>query len=695
MLKLTTAILFIGISLNILSQEVTWMYGSGDWTDDSVNDNAIDLEGNAYFTGFLSGGTVIGDTTYQSRGAYVAKFDADGNYLWSHRFGDFNTYGTALTIDSQNNVYVIGGYKMLNYEGYNLSYAWSQTFVMKISSAGQVLWLKGFGPAGTSGNFIARHAAADQNDNLYITGGFDIDVTIDDQVFNVTGREGFDNDIIVLRLDENGDLVHGIQLGSTSSESIQDIKIANNHLFLLGFGTGAVIDVNGVAYERPYEVYSFIAKFDLQGVTQWVRPLENGNDYQFDIDSQNNFVFAFQPWNSTINGYVGLKVEKTDDNGNELFSRVFNQTRVDKIGLAVEDLDIYLTAGFESEQIDQVTLTTDEIDVAILKFNEVGYLQWVSTLAGSEIDDGISISVRDNTIYVSGEYNSDELTANDHIITNNSGNNDNDFFFAALIDTTVNICPPDDAFAFQYPQIACQEDSVLITLTNDYAISIDWFKDGMLLDNSGENEIKITEPGVYTARINSETSCAVAEKRLVVDNESQASNETDLILYTLPEVAITTSTQILKGEMVVFNTKYNESYDYEWYIQRITNPKNLTNSNEVAVQFNRTFVDLIASVKATHKVTGCYKSDTLIFDVDQILHTEKYSDLSLFPNPASDFFEIKTSQIVTQSIIKDLSGRIVKSSEASTVDVSDLPKGVFIVEVYFKDSIARLKLIKQ
>ncbi len=695
MLKLTSTILFIGISLKLLSQEVTWMYGSGDWTDDRVNDNVIDQDGNVYFTGYLSGGTMIGDTTYQSWGAYVAKFDADGNYRWSHRFGDFSTYGTSLAVDSQNNVYVVGSYDRLNYEGTDLSYAWSQTFVMKISSDGQFMWLKGFGPAGTNGNFFPGTVQVDQHDHLYVAGRFNIDVTIGEEVFNVTGRERFDQDVLVLKLDEDGDLIHGIQLASTSAESIQDMKIVDDHVLLVGFSTGSVIDVNGYSYERPFEVYSFIAKFDLQGVTEWVRPLENGNNYQFGVDRQHNFVFAFQPWNTTINGYAGLKLQKTDEHGNELFARAFDQLNVDEIGIAVEDLDIYLTAGFESEQIDHWSLAAEGRDVAILKFNEVGYLQWGTSLAGSATDDGMSISVRDQSIFVTGEYNSAQLSADDQLIFNNSGNNDDDFFVARLLDTAEDLCPPDDAFTVQYPEIACRQDSIPITLTDDYAISVDWYKDGQLFEAGNVNEIKITEAGTYTILINAESSCAVAEKKLVVSNEDQVSNETDLILYDLPEVSITAPALILKDEDMVFSTIYDESYHYEWFIQRIKDPQNLTNSNEVTVRFEQTFEDVVASVLVTHKVTGCSQSDTLVFAVEQLLSAPEKAVVSLFPNPSGDHFEIKSSQPIVRSVVKDLSGRVIKSVRSSSVAVGDLPSGVYLVEIQFRDAIVTRKLVRR
>ncbi|CAN5290303.1 hypothetical protein BH09BAC5_BH09BAC5_22800 [soil metagenome] len=82
-------------------------------------------------------------------------------------------------------------------------------------------------------------------------------------------------------------------------------------------------------------------------------------------------------------------------------------------------------------------------------------------------------------------------------------------------------------------------------------------------------------------------------------------------------------------------------------------------------------------------------------------------DLNLFPNPATDHAQLNFSVTENQSIaiqVTDLSGRIVSTIErgeintgnyTETIDVSTLPKGIYLVNILGEKSIATQKLIVQ
>ena len=59
--------------------------------------------------------------------------------------------------------------------------------------------------------------------------------------------------------------------------------------------------------------------------------------------------------------------------------------------------------------------------------------------------------------------------------------------------------------------------------------------------------------------------------------------------------------------------------------------------------------------------------------------------LSVYPNPAKDI--INFSEEVSNIKIADFSGKIVKNiaTEERTIDVSDLPKGIYVVTAITKD----------
>jgi hypothetical protein len=74
---------------------------------------------------------------------------------------------------------------------------------------------------------------------------------------------------------------------------------------------------------------------------------------------------------------------------------------------------------------------------------------------------------------------------------------------------------------------------------------------------------------------------------------------------------------------------------------------------------------------------------------------------TIFPNPASDHLTLKFAQNTSKAEIKiynllgELRSTSRKSSTESTIDISDLSSGVYIIEVTTEKNIMRQKFIKQ
>ena len=74
--------------------------------------------------------------------------------------------------------------------------------------------------------------------------------------------------------------------------------------------------------------------------------------------------------------------------------------------------------------------------------------------------------------------------------------------------------------------------------------------------------------------------------------------------------------------------------------------------------------------------------------------------LTIFPNPASDHITLKFSQdtnatIKIYNLLGELKYNSIMSSPETTIDIADLAKGVYIVEVVIEKNIMREKFIKQ
>jgi len=87
-----------------------------------------------------------------------------------------------------------------------------------------------------------------------------------------------------------------------------------------------------------------------------------------------------------------------------------------------------------------------------------------------------------------------------------------------------------------------------------------------------------------------------------------------------------------------------------------------------------------------------------IFTSSNLANNESNSsenDVKIYPNPAKHFVNIASNKVIISIDIFDLSGKIILRSKESKINVSELPKGVYVVKINLSDSTSKLqKLIK-
>lgn len=92
--------------------------------------------------------------------------------------------------------------------------------------------------------------------------------------------------------------------------------------------------------------------------------------------------------------------------------------------------------------------------------------------------------------------------------------------------------------------------------------------------------------------------------------------------------------------------------------------------------------------------------DTYDAECSSVLSTTEniaHANLSIYPNPASDFIFIKNLKNPANYKISDTSGRLLKEGKivSEKVDVNVLPKGNYILQIVTKDNIQSYKFIKK
>ena len=132
---------------------------------------AVDAAGNIYITGSLFNSTTIdyGGGTLNGPGMYIAKFNSSGVHQWSALYGA----GTPRAIAADNANVVVAGYTStgLDFGGGTVGNAGgNDAFVAQFTSAGAHAWSAGFGDADDQG---AMDVAIDPSGNVLLAGSME------------------------------------------------------------------------------------------------------------------------------------------------------------------------------------------------------------------------------------------------------------------------------------------------------------------------------------------------------------------------------------------------------------------------------------------------------------------------------------------------------------------------------------------
>ncbi|MCP4447763.1 MAG: hypothetical protein GY811_20860 [Myxococcales bacterium] len=159
--------------------EHLWSKSLGSIYDDFGIRLDIDPADNILMTGSFEGSVNFGGEDLKARGRsdmYVAKFDTNGQHVWSQSFGGKDKdWGNSIATDAHGNAYVTGwfwydvdfGDTKLNSKGKE------DVFVLKLSPSGSVLWAKSYG---NTSRDMGKAVAVDSEGGLVSVGSYNVSI---------------------------------------------------------------------------------------------------------------------------------------------------------------------------------------------------------------------------------------------------------------------------------------------------------------------------------------------------------------------------------------------------------------------------------------------------------------------------------------------------------------------------------------
>jgi len=379
----------------LVASTLVWVSGSmvGAWSsnDGAVlvledvlwpEDMAADSSGNVYITGEIK------EDPYQGAAdAFVSKVDSSGNVVWTKVFeqtpgegwpGNYgDDRGTAVAVDSSDNLYVTGYYQttvdfdpnegteeLTASSGYDI-------FVVKLDSSGDLVWAKS---VGTNGSYErSTGIAVDSSGNVHVTGRFysanlnDFDPGDGTVSLPYLGNwSNLDPNMFVLKLDSSGNYVWAKSMGGTDPTPTA------------GASPEAVaVDSSG----NVYTTGSFPQNVDFDPNAGIEKLSSNGNADVFvsKLDSSGNHV-----WAKAFGSTLGHRLDKgsslaLDSSGN-----------VHVVGEFVGTVDF--DPGVGTVNLTPVGEQQDG-DVFVLKLDSSGNYVWAKRLGGNSYDSPYSVAV--------------------------------------------------------------------------------------------------------------------------------------------------------------------------------------------------------------------------------------------------------------------------------------------------------------
>ncbi len=378
----------------------------GTSNDDRACILDLDLAGNIYLGGNF-GSTVDfdpGPSVYNMTALgpfyspFVCKLDAAGNFLWAKQFsGTSGSYGYALAVDPQGNVYAAGTlYGTTDMDPGSLTFTLSPNgqmdgYICKLNPTGNFIWAK---QLGGNTDDECYSIATDANGNVYTTGYFKGTADFDPGLGTYNLISAGNTDIFVSKLDSTGNFTWAKKMGGIGFDYGSSIAIDTAFNIHTTGNCGAFADFD--PGPSIYQLNSsgstdiFVSKLDALGNFLWAKNMGgSSNDYgnSIALDQTGNVYTSgffqtggdFDPgpgfYNLTTSGLADIFFSKLDINGNFVWAKKIGGTGndgclsifVDGNGLFYATGHFMNTVDFDPEIPTFTYTATGQADTFILK----------------------------------------------------------------------------------------------------------------------------------------------------------------------------------------------------------------------------------------------------------------------------------------------------------------------------------------
>jgi hypothetical protein len=312
---------------------VAWAQSIGSSYECIANDIAIDINGDVLLTGKFGGYTMsIGTLSLNATSAFwdmfLLKINSAGTVLWGKLVGTYNgpTESYAIATDQFANVFITGLYSDASLAIGSttlINYGDDDMFIAKYTSQGNFLWARSAGgKAWESGSAISCDAFG----NPYIAGRFNDSLVIGSTTLVCSGTGSGKQDIFLAKYDQEGGFVWATKAGGTEYDEVTSIVNDNSgNSYITGSYRSDPMCFGSTTFSivHPYTSDLFLAKYDSSGNVVWATA--TGGTYAdigYDMTIRDSSLFLLGTYMSSVIPFGTTTL--TNSSGNEIETFITN-----------------------------------------------------------------------------------------------------------------------------------------------------------------------------------------------------------------------------------------------------------------------------------------------------------------------------------------------------------------------------------
>jgi len=210
----------------------------------------------------------------------------------------------------------------------------------------------------------------------------------------------------------------------------------------------------------------------------------------------------------------------------------------------------------------------------------------------------------------------------------------------------------------------CDTIGTYLKLTTCQSGSIKWYKDGVVIPNQINDSLAVKSSGTYT--------CEVTYNTVV--------RTSDPIVITSVIVPVAIFNIVQNNNQLVFTNTSQNSNEYHWNfgdntISALENPSHIYsgtgNYTVILSSYNDICVDTFQKLITVQIISG--------------IRDNVSNGIAIYPNPASQYIQINSNDVIKYMSIVDLSGRIVKqvtpNQNSVILNIEDLANGLYMLDI--------------